>query len=58
MKTAKTTISAIAVELGRRGGLKTLKNKGKEHYRKMAQKRWANKKLSTGQGLTKQAAGV
>ncbi len=38
-------LTNAARELGRRGGLKTLENKGKSHYRAMAKKRWGKKKV-------------
>lgn len=37
----------IAKKLGTAGGDKILKKYGTEHYRKMAEKRWAKKKSKT-----------
>ena len=36
-------MSEIAKLLGRKGGNKTLENKGIEHYKKMANKRWGSR---------------
>jgi hypothetical protein len=36
-------LSGIATQLGRKGGNSTLRQYGKSHYRKMAEKRWGKK---------------
>jgi hypothetical protein len=38
----------LAKELGRAGGKKTFKKHGREHFQKMAQKRWENYCLQHG----------
>ena len=54
----KTALSEVAAILGKRGGQKTLLNKGKIHYKQMAKKRWAGKKLSTGKVIDKQPKAI
>ena len=38
----KKELSESASVIGVKGGKATLKKHGKEHYKKMAEKRWAN----------------
>jgi hypothetical protein len=45
----------IAKELGRAGGLKTLKKYGKKHYKKMNEKRWSSVK-STSENTVKRSS--
>ena len=37
-------LALFAKKMGKKGGEKTLKTLGKKHYKKMAEKRWANEK--------------
>lgn len=41
-----------AKELGKRGGLKTLENKGKDHFKKIAKDRWNKAKAVDKSSLT------
>lgn len=47
--------SDIARELGRSGGLKTLKKHGKDHYKQIANKRWAKEKQKRAEEASEQS---